>query len=93
MNASERWASELAAWAIPDYIMAQAPESPWEFSPKMFRPPLEPVTTKAERLPSSSPDSGADACARPTRQACRHLRIPRMADGRDVPAGTFPCAE
>ena len=50
MNASERWASELAAWAIPDHIMAQAPESPWEFSPAMFRPPLEPGPDTPSRV-------------------------------------------
>lgn len=38
-TAADHWASELAAWAIPDHIMAQATESPWEFSPALFRPP------------------------------------------------------
>ncbi len=38
--AAERWATELAAWAIPDHIMAAAPESPWAFTPAMFRAPV-----------------------------------------------------
>ncbi len=60
-TASERWASELAAWAIPDHIMAQAPESPWEFSPKMFRPPTEPGPDTPSRLRAREalPDGGS----------------------------------
>ena len=49
-TAAERWASELAAWALPDHIMAQAPESPWEFSPALFRPPVEPTPDTPSRL-------------------------------------------
>ena len=50
-TAAEHWASELAAWAIPDHIMAQAPESPWAFSPALFRPPpAEPTPDTASRL-------------------------------------------
>lgn len=49
-GASERWATELAAWAIPDHIMAQAPESPWTFSPKIFRPPAEPTPDTPSRV-------------------------------------------
>ena len=36
MNAAERWAAGLAAWAIPDEILARAPESPWGFPPSLF---------------------------------------------------------
>ncbi len=49
-TAVERWASELAAWAIPDHIMAGAPESPWTFSPAVFRPPAEPGPDTLSRL-------------------------------------------
>ena len=49
-TAAEHWASELAAWAIPDYIMAQAPESPWEFTPALFRPPTEPTPDTPSRI-------------------------------------------
>lgn len=39
---AETWASELAAWAIPEHIMAQAPESPWAFTPAVFQAPVDP---------------------------------------------------
>ena len=50
MTAAERWASELAAWAIPDHIMEQAPESPWAFTPALFRPPAEPGPDTPSRV-------------------------------------------
>lgn len=34
--AARRWAEDLAAWAIPDEILARAPESPWSFPPSLF---------------------------------------------------------
>lgn len=34
--ASQRWADELAAWAIPDDILKGAPESPWGFPIEVF---------------------------------------------------------
>jgi SAM-dependent methyltransferase len=36
MSASARWAEDLAAWAIPDEILAQAPESPWIHPVRQF---------------------------------------------------------
>jgi SAM-dependent methyltransferase len=48
--AAEHWASELAAWAIPDHIMRQAPESPWAFTPALFRPPTEPTPDTPSRI-------------------------------------------
>lgn len=36
MIAAERWAAMLAAWAIPQEILDQAPESPWGFPPSLF---------------------------------------------------------
>jgi SAM-dependent methyltransferase len=45
VNALERWRRELAGWAIPDEILAAAPESPWGFPPELFR-------TRAERTPA-----------------------------------------
>lgn len=29
LPAAERWADQLAAWALPPHVLAQAPESPW----------------------------------------------------------------
>jgi SAM-dependent methyltransferase len=34
--AAERWSSALAGWAIPDEILAQAPQSPWGFPASLF---------------------------------------------------------
>ncbi len=50
MSAAQYWASELAAWAIPEGIRAQAPESPWAFSPAVFRPPAEPTPDTPSRV-------------------------------------------
>ena len=36
MTADERWQQELAAWAIPREIMAQAPEDPWKLPVELF---------------------------------------------------------
>ena len=61
-TAAQRWADELAAWAIPDHIMAQAPESPWEFSPALFRgPPPEPgpETLSQRRAKETLPEGGS----------------------------------
>jgi SAM-dependent methyltransferase len=33
----ERWRADLEAWAIPEEILARAPESPWGFPVGMFR--------------------------------------------------------
>ena len=35
-DASARWARQLAAWAIPETVLAGAPESPWGFPPQLF---------------------------------------------------------
>lgn len=60
-TAAEHWASELAAWAIPEHIMAQAPESPWAFSPALFRPPAEPTpdTPSRVRAREALPEGGS----------------------------------
>jgi SAM-dependent methyltransferase len=36
MSAVERWRNDLQAWAIPEEIMAAAPESPWGFPTGLF---------------------------------------------------------
>jgi SAM-dependent methyltransferase len=35
--AAERWAEALGRWAIPEDILAAAPESPWSLPPSLFR--------------------------------------------------------
>ena len=42
MTAAERWADQLGEWAIPERILAGAPESPWTFSPALFAAPADP---------------------------------------------------
>jgi SAM-dependent methyltransferase len=44
----EEWRDRLAAWAIPDDIVANAPESPWGFATECFR-------RRGESLPDRSP--------------------------------------
>ena len=47
MGSSEReWREALASWAIPDDILAKAPESPWSF-------PVELFASRAQAAPSS----------------------------------------
>ena len=61
-TAAQRWADQLAAWAIPEEIMAQAPESPWEFSPALFKgPPPEPgpETVSQRRAKEALPEGGS----------------------------------
>ncbi len=35
-TAAEKWTEALASWAIPQEILAQAPESPWHFPVRVF---------------------------------------------------------
>ena len=60
MMTPDGWRERLAAWAIPDDIVANAPESPWGFATECFRrrgetppdPTPTPTTTRAlEALP------------------------------------------
>jgi hypothetical protein len=37
MTAAERWRQQLEAWAIPEPILAAAPEPPWGFATECFR--------------------------------------------------------
>lgn len=59
-TAARRWAEQLAAWAIPEEILASAPGSPWGFPPEVFarraeaavKEPPRPSTIRArEALP------------------------------------------
>ena len=56
MTAADRWRERLAEWAIPDEIVAQAPESPWGFATECFRrrgemaPDPEPTPTTRRAL-------------------------------------------
>lgn len=58
-TALDRWRAGLEAWAIPEEILARAPESPWGFPVGMFR-------AKADHARSAGPTPS-------TRQALRLL--------------------
>src|SRR3954464_11776625 len=59
-TAADRWATQLAEWAIPDAILAQAPESPWTFSPALFTAPADfgPDTPSRRRGREALPEGG-----------------------------------
>lgn len=59
--ASQHWASQLAEWAIPERIMAVAPESPWSFPPGLFIAPADPGpdTPSRRRAREALPHGGA----------------------------------
>jgi hypothetical protein len=48
MDASERWAALLGAWAIPPELIAAAPESPYFFDPTVFSAAADEATNRAE---------------------------------------------
>ncbi|MGY1590393.1 class I SAM-dependent methyltransferase [Geodermatophilus sp. SYSU D00708] len=61
MTAVQRWADELAAWAIDPEILAAAPESPYGFPPGLFgstRRPGRTVEVAREAAPASVLDVG-----------------------------------
>jgi SAM-dependent methyltransferase len=39
VSAADRWRDDLERWAIPEWILAQAPESPWIHPPALFGVP------------------------------------------------------
>ncbi len=41
--AAARWAEQLAGWAIPEPILAQAPEAPWGFPAAVFKAAARPA--------------------------------------------------
>lgn len=70
MTADERWAAELATWAIPDEILAQAPENPWALPVELFeaegRKKLTPSHRRALEVVRDGDDVidiGAGRCA------------------------------
>lgn len=64
MTAAARWADALAAWAIPDDILAAAPESPWGFPAGVFAAAATeslsaPMTFSHQRAFEALPEGGA----------------------------------
>lgn len=60
LDAPTRWRAELAEWAIPEEILAAAPESPWGAPPECFPPPSgdEPDTPSRRRAREAIPPGG-----------------------------------
>ncbi len=48
-RAADRWARQLADWALPNELIASAPESPWILSPNSFTPSITPPDTESYR--------------------------------------------
>ena len=64
MSAVQAWGEMLRAWAIPEEILVQAPESPWRFPPELMRVRAEIAATgqpntSAVRALESLPKGGA----------------------------------
>jgi SAM-dependent methyltransferase len=51
-EASARWSHQLEGWAIPENLLAAAPESPWGFPPAMFARSAEQAQADPELTPS-----------------------------------------
>lgn len=60
-SAADRWREELAAWAIPEHILAAAPEPPWGFPVELFRvaEPSQVDTPSRRRALEALPASGS----------------------------------
>lgn len=59
-NAAQKWAKDLAEWAIPESIISQAPESPWIHPPAMFTLPTEiPDSPSHQRAREAMPSNGS----------------------------------
>ena len=59
-NAAQKWAKDLAEWAIPESIISQAPESPWIHPPAMFTLPTEiPDSPSHQRAREAMPAGGS----------------------------------
>lgn len=76
-NAVERWAAELAEWAIPPEILAQAEESPWGVPREVF----------VRRV-----DRQLGAPATPTHQAVLEYGGTVLDVGAGAGAASLPCA-
>jgi len=58
--AADRWARDLASWAIPQEILDQAPEMPWVHPVKQFTPPDQiPDSLSHQRARAAVPEGGS----------------------------------
>jgi SAM-dependent methyltransferase len=53
-SANDRWAEQLAGWAIPEAAVAAAPESPYFFDADVFVATADAALTRAEDTPSDA---------------------------------------
>jgi SAM-dependent methyltransferase len=94
-DALGRWSAQLAAWAIPDQILAAAPESPWGFPVGLFKAradlaagqaPTPSNLTAASRLPPGGGvlDVGAGAGAASLPLAGRAGRLTAVDESADM---------
>lgn len=60
---TQRWSDSLGQWAIPEEILAQAPENPWVHPPAMFRvdPDAEVANTPSTRVAIEALQFGVDS--------------------------------
>ena len=59
MTAADDWARDLAAWAIPQHILDQAPERPWIHPVAQFTPPsVIPDSPSHQRAREAMPEGG-----------------------------------
>lgn len=83
-DAVDRWAEQLAAWAIPEHILATAPESPWVlpqgvFTRRVDRHLAAPATPTHRAVLAGLPGSvldvgaGAGAASLPCAEAITHV--------------------
>ncbi|MTD58657.1 class I SAM-dependent methyltransferase [Amycolatopsis pithecellobii] len=77
MTAVEHWGEELAGWAIPPEILAQAEESPWKVPPNVF-------VRRADRQ--------LGAPSTPTHQAVLDYAGTVLDIGAGAGAASLPCA-
>ncbi len=102
MTATDRWREALEAWAIPDEILAAAPESPWGLPPELFRRRAEAAIERGpsvlveralEALPKGGTvlDVGAGGGATSLPLATRASRITGV-DGSDGMLASFRTA-
>jgi len=58
-DAAQRWARDLASWAIPQEILDAAPESPWPLPVDLFRPhEPDPASVSRRRAMEALGDGG-----------------------------------
>jgi SAM-dependent methyltransferase len=60
VSAADEWREALAAWALPEHILAGAEESPWIHPPELFVPPaVIDLTPSHARAREAMPEGGS----------------------------------